>query len=103
MIVYTTIASDDGCIELTRNIYTNSSDYEPISLSFKDTDVEKLEYWDNALWIRKFIDHLRERRLATISDMIDASPNKVLDVEYFQFHRDSILELWDAAKELKIV
>lgn len=103
MIAYTTIASDDSYIELTRILDINSSKYESISLSFKDESWEELEYWDNASWICKFIDHLQERRWATISEMLDAHPIKVLDVEYFQFHRDNILELWDAAKELKIV
>lgn len=105
MIVYTTIASEDCNVELTAIVKSGevSPIYESLLLSFKDDCGKELECWDNEIWIRRFIDHLREWRWSLLTDMIEAYPDRKLDVDYFKENRRYILELWDAAKELKIV
>lgn len=107
MIAYTTFISKDHNIELTGFLHRESSvepfRYSDISIKFKDEYGQELEYWDNRSWICEFINHLHESRWAVLSEMLDAHPDKKVDIDYIIQYSVDILQLWNAAKELKIV
>lgn len=107
MYAYTELVSDDAPITISAVLELNTLSYTMCSIVFKDKQGKEIEVWDNEIFIIEFCELLRPDNWIdnwpVIRKRIDEDELSLLEVEYIITHRKAIVELYDKARELKLL
>lgn len=107
MYAYTELASDEAPISMSAVLRLDTLEYTMCSICFKNGYDEEIEVWDNEIFIIEFCELLRPDNWidnwSVIRKRIDEDEPSLLEVEYIITHRKAIIELYDKAREIKLL
>lgn len=107
MYAYTELVSDDAPITMSAILELDTLSYTMCSISFKNEYGDEVEVWDNESFIIRFCENLKSDtwsdKWSEIRKMIDEGELSELETDYIITHRKAIVELYNKAREIKLL